>query len=497
MIVASRYWRVEPCESLLVDEDSGSLKVNTKLVRENTWNILEMKMNVELIENGSVEFVFRKTNSGCRGEDSGSFQFNVGMKGIFNDEDRQSHKKTFKQELKKGRYEFSWLFVIYGNFCAISERVAFELLQIKLNPVNYAPTFCTSCKGAYSEPGAARCIGCPANYQMTDKGKECVKCGEEEMSYPGENRCRARPQCGEYDVVKTLGDCVGGVRTVECQWRQELFCSKKLAPLPKAHSEPCPKCPKGSYITSGECVACPSGSYSDTEDTEECKVCSNHAFAMPVTAFDNFTAVPAAFENRCEAMDTVVVDVCHFHTGWIAAKGALTAHPLLPKGARLVLKKEITIKENFGVIRLSYTGPETEEAADELKVQVDGFVIALGLAPFEKNFFHFLRKGNHTVELVYEKVDEGTETVPAKVISIRIEGEEGSSDYCVSCPPGSFVAGGACTLCDSGTELNAEGTSGRESRHGLREVRRRLLQGQAGDSVPALSNAHVLVRRQD
>eukprot|EP00826_Nyctotherus_ovalis_P057664 TRINITY_DN7893_c0_g3_i2.p1 TRINITY_DN7893_c0_g3~~TRINITY_DN7893_c0_g3_i2.p1 ORF type:complete len:547 (-),score=114.20 TRINITY_DN7893_c0_g3_i2:1455-3095(-) len=417
-----------------------------------------MKMNVEFVEDGSVEFVYRKTNSGCHGEDSGSFQFNIGMKAAFIDEGKQSHKKTFKQELTKGRYELSWLFVIYGNYCALNELVAFELLQIKLNPVSYAPTFCTSCKGAYSESGAARCIGCPANYQMTDKDKECVKCGEDEMSYPGENSCRARPKCGEYDVVKILGDCVDGVRTVRYEWREELFCSKNSAQLPQAQSEPCPKCPKGSYITSGECVACPSGSYSNTEDAKECKQCSSHTFAMPLTVFGNFTEVPAVFENRCEAMDAVVVDVCHFHTGWIAAKEALTAHPQLPKGARLILKKEVKIKESFGVLKVSYVGPGAEEEAEELKVQVDGFTTALELGVLEKTFFHVLRKGNHTVELIYEKVDEETGIVPVKVTGIRIEGEEGSADYCASCPPGSFAAGGVCTLCDPGTELNAEST---------------------------------------
>jgi len=381
-------------------------------------------------------------------------QFNIDLQGVHNYLDKKSHKQTFSKELKKGRYDFSWLFAIYGNYCFLAELVTYDLLQIKITPTNYAQTSCISCNGTYSKPGSDSCIGCPANYEMTSE--ECTKCNEHEFSYPGENLCKPKPKCSEeYDTSEVLGDCINSVRQVSFKWKEDIFCNKEISQLPQTKTETCVMCPKGSYINSGTCIQCPSGTYTDTENASECKKCAEDMFAMPVKNFGNVTEVSKEFENKCEAANEGI-NTCYFHSGWIAAKGSFTAHPHLPKGAKLILKKEIEVKENFGVLSIRYIAPSKDLEAEELKIQVDGFTEILDLEKTEKKYRHLLSQGKHMVELIYEKVSDDHDLIPIMITLIRIEGESGSSDYCASCYPGSYLSKGVCIPCEPGYEPNEE-----------------------------------------
>jgi hypothetical protein len=455
LILGLNNWNVKTCSALIPLNDSTGMKINSKLLKENAWNILELKISALLIEDGTIEFTYRKTNIGCFNEDTGSIQFNIGLQGIYNDEDKQSHRKTFSKELKKGRYDFSWLFALYGNYCFLTELVTYDLLQIKITPTNYAQTSCISCNGTYSKPGSESCIGCPANYKMTTD--ECTKCNEQEFSYPGENFCKTKPKCSkEYDVSKVLGNCINDVRQVTFKWREDVFCNKEISQLPKAKTEKCVMCHKGTHISSKSCVECPTGTYSDTENALTCKKCAEGMFAMPVKSFINITEIPDEFGNKCETINEGM-DVCYFHSGWIAAKGSFTAHPYLPKGGKLILRKEVEVEENFGVLKVNYIAPSKDLKAEEIKIQVDGFTEMLDLETEEKTYRHTLSKGKHTIELIYEKTSEEQELIPAMITLLRIEGESGPSDYCASCQPGFYLSKGICIPCKAGYELNKEG----------------------------------------
>jgi hypothetical protein len=82
------------------------------MLKPNTWNIMEMKIDVFLIEDGTVEFTYKKSSIAEGNVRNGRFRFDVGFYNMLHDDDPASTGQAMKIQLKKGMNELMWYYVV-------------------------------------------------------------------------------------------------------------------------------------------------------------------------------------------------------------------------------------------------------------------------------------------------------------------------------------------------------------------------------------------------
>ena len=255
-----------------------------------------------------------------------------------------------------------------------------------------------------------------------------------------------------------IGECISGKRTITFKWRSEATCNFQSSKLPEPIIEDCGKCPKGFYIKEGKCISCPINTYNDKENAAQCQLCSSGKFSMPIFNYNEAETLPIKFETKCQMIHNEHQDLCAYYAEWIVTQGKFLIHPKLKKGVRLTLKRRIAVKEKFGAIKFSYKASDIS-GSELLKIQVDEVTTGLTLKKTEETFSTSLSEGYHIVEWIYEKLYDIPNNTPLEITSIQIEGEEGSLQYCASCPIGSFMSleENKCTECKIGMQPNVDG----------------------------------------
>jgi len=433
-------------------------------LRPNTWNILELKVIIYLLEKGKVDFTFRKLSKNANYVNNGRFRFDVGLENFLHDEEPSSSGQNFTKELTKGSNELVWYYVINTGFENYNDLFA-EITKIEISPVQYAPTQCTPCKGMHSGPGSSSCAGCPANYFVPPYMQNCHPCPESQFAYPGENRCLMRPTCSiDYDAIKFYkGECINSEQTVSFEWRSPPVCIKVNSELPPNRTEPCGSCPKGSFVESGKCKPCPENTYSEFENSKQCTTCPKGKLAFYSKKYTQITNMPQPFSTKCEDNVSDSKDPCYFFHGWIVAKGGFTVHPAFPNGAKLILRLLSNVTQNGGKLKFEFeqkSNSPTSAGAERLKLKVDGISTDIPLLQFNGKFEMDLSKGDHVIEWIYEKAGELNGQDPLIIKSIIVEGEIGTAESCIDCANGFYMGETSknCEQCPAGYQSNTQRT---------------------------------------
>ena len=80
-------------------------------MHNDTWNILEFKLNLFFIDDGTVTFTYRKTSDTSSFITNGRFRFDSGFFTLLHDDDpTTTARQTATFEIKKGFNELIWYY---------------------------------------------------------------------------------------------------------------------------------------------------------------------------------------------------------------------------------------------------------------------------------------------------------------------------------------------------------------------------------------------------
>lgn len=101
------------------------------LAKKGTWNILEYKLLVHLVEDGYVDFTYRKISKIEDSIRNGRFRFDVGFYNRLHDDDPLGKGQSTHVLLKKGTNELMWYY-------AFSTSLDYTDLHAEISVIDFA-----------------------------------------------------------------------------------------------------------------------------------------------------------------------------------------------------------------------------------------------------------------------------------------------------------------------------------------------------------------------
>jgi hypothetical protein len=112
-------------------EDNSRITTNQVQLKQNTWNILELKLNATLLEDGNISFVYRKHSEKLSSGINGKFTFDINSTNVFVDDYSKNTVRSVSFPVKKGLNLFDW----YYTFRNTKESANFSA-EILVSPNN-------------------------------------------------------------------------------------------------------------------------------------------------------------------------------------------------------------------------------------------------------------------------------------------------------------------------------------------------------------------------
>ena len=231
---------------------------------------------------------------------------------------------------------------------------------------------CIPCKTSRSLAHAEACFACPLNWYYSEEKKDCQRCQEHTIAFPGEIECHSSPECRvEFDAERIYSPCDGGKRRLSYVWKQDGACHPGAERLPAVEEVNCERCIQGTYrkdYLNGICEACPHGFFSSKVNAEKCTECPAGKFVSSAKICENMGDV----ETYCENFESFFKDSCAFTKGWDKGKDGFTIDPRIPMGVRVVLRKVANISEETGRLKFEYNVSEAYTENERFQYRVDG-----------------------------------------------------------------------------------------------------------------------------
>ena len=138
--IENGYWKSETCKSFTIQQDGSSIRTNLLVAKPHTWNIFELKIDVYLVEDGTVDFVYRKASTLENNVRNGRFRFDVGFYNYLHDDDPASTGQLMRVQLKKGMNELT-LYYVFNSGMQTTDLYA-EISVFLIVKLNFSsPTF--------------------------------------------------------------------------------------------------------------------------------------------------------------------------------------------------------------------------------------------------------------------------------------------------------------------------------------------------------------------
>ena len=363
------------CTNWSISQDHSNITTgNTN--EENVIYVAELIQNINLKNEGSIYFGYKKKSIQDLDSYNGRFQFFIDYEEKVLDKNSSDQLQEFTFNLTAGEHSFVWIYYYYTGEKP-DPSMKLELKFILIDGIEPAYE-CIKCERGFSKVGSDHCSLCEINSYFDESSQECKPCKDGEYSYSGQTKCITKPDCNIYDYELEKGQCVEGKRKVE-EKLCSMFCVEK-GNIDLQREEKCGTknyCDSGSYKNEkGNCEFCPTGYYSNSStlnsnkgnDENTCLECPEGFYAPKVLNITN-NFLNNFVDNKC--INYINPSVCDVIPGWRVRKDYLIPGNNLPDNIKLILTKIIDIKHDSGYIEIDYEIINLKEE-EYFFVEIDG-----------------------------------------------------------------------------------------------------------------------------
>ena len=130
------FWTNQRCASFIPKPDNSAIITNSAVVKPDTWNILEFKVNVVLLKEGYLTFTYKKISKQSLGFRNGRFRLDMGYRNALHDDNVTNNGyQTYHTFLPQGIHELS-LYYAFNTVGGGKEFAAEISVEYKLKTVD-------------------------------------------------------------------------------------------------------------------------------------------------------------------------------------------------------------------------------------------------------------------------------------------------------------------------------------------------------------------------
>ena len=233
---------------------SNLLTISTGNPTNNETGVIyvsQLSLSVELIQQGTLNFRYKKNAITERGRVNGIFRLYLDYLIEVNDADSNLHNEWKEVKLNIGKGKHSFLFQYLKNMNTESSKDLFLFLDdLKVEGVETASTFCEDCEDGVAEEGSDHCTPCSKTEYYDKDNKRCIECPKGTYSDGLGNSpesCVKFPACNDSDYYYIIENMCNNVTKKQ---KQSFFLTNKNCietSKKKTVEIPCQTCQKGNY----------------------------------------------------------------------------------------------------------------------------------------------------------------------------------------------------------------------------------------------------------
>lgn len=266
---------------------SNLLTISTGNPTNNETGVIyvsQLSLSVELIQQGTLYFRYKKNAITERGRVNGIFRLYLDYLIEVNDVEPNLHNEWKEVKFNVGKGKHSFLFQYLKNMNTESSKDLFLFLDdLKVDGVETASTFCEECEDGVAEEGSDHCTPCSKTEYYDKDNKKCIKCPKGTYSDGLGNSsesCVKFPACNDSDYYYIIENMCNNVTKKQ---KQSFFLANKNCietSKKKTVEIPCQTCQKGNYwknLSNNKqnmrCEPCPEGTYTKADNSNNCILC--------------------------------------------------------------------------------------------------------------------------------------------------------------------------------------------------------------------------------